>query len=174
MVLQRIINEFPEIVEKIININNLTNEDVIVLSAQIIIIAIIIVVISILIFILKTRKSKEEAHAHSILKKVRQLKSGNLKEIKNEEIKELGKTSKKEDKNTEKKEDVKEKKKGISIKDILIKKFKPKIESQLGTSIEILDFVSKGGDFEAKINVEGTDLTIIIDNSGKIIDYKKE
>lgn len=73
-----------------------------------------------------------------------------------------------------KKENVGEKKEPtISLKDILIKKFTPKIEAQLKTNVNILDFKSKGSDFEALIEVEGTKLTIILDNSGKIIDYKK-
>lgn len=117
---------------------------------------------------IKTENKKEEKKKVGFFAKIFKKKKseGKVLDKKKEGIVEKVENAKKEN-TSEKKEPT------ISLKDILIKKFSPKIDAQLKTKINILDFKSKGNDFEALIEVEGTRLTIILDNSGKIIDYKK-
>jgi hypothetical protein len=60
-----------------------------------------------------------------------------------------------------------------SLKDRLKKKFQPKIESQLNTKVNIIDFNAKGQDFLSLVDVSGIRILLTLDSSGKIIDYKK-
>ena len=60
-----------------------------------------------------------------------------------------------------------------SLKGLLIKKFKPKIEAQLGTKIDIVDFSVKGNEFFALTEISGVRVVLSLDSSGKIFDYKK-
>jgi hypothetical protein len=61
----------------------------------------------------------------------------------------------------------------VSLKNLLIKKFKPKIESQLGTKIEVIDFNAKGNSFLALVDISDVRVILSLDSAGKIIDYKK-
>jgi len=61
----------------------------------------------------------------------------------------------------------------VSLKDRLKKKFQPKIESQLKTKVEMLDFNAQDKNFLALISISGLKILLTLDSSGKIIDYKK-
>ncbi|MGI6589053.1 MAG: hypothetical protein ACOX1V_00095 [Candidatus Iainarchaeum sp.] len=111
-------------------------------------------------------KSAEEKKAASIIKKMDALKKSNSvseKEIiSKEEVK----------KDVSKKIDFD--KTESSLKNLLMKKFKPKIESQLGSKeINILEFNSVGDKFTALILITDVKILLSLDSSGKIIDYKK-
>jgi FtsZ-interacting cell division protein ZipA len=140
--------------------------DVFQLSVIIIIIAVIIIAVSIIVNIFVTRKSREEAVAKGVLKNVKLIQKGKLKPKTNEEVKKEEKIVKNESK--------KAKNEGVSMKEHLSKKFKPKIEKQLKTKINLLDFTPKGKDFNALIEVGGVKVLLVLDPSGKIIDYKKK
>ena len=62
---------------------------------------------------------------------------------------------------------------GFSLKQMLIEKFKPSIEKQLKTSIEVLNLSASGENFFAQVDIAGTKLLLTLDPAGKIIDYKK-
>jgi len=138
--------------------------DVFQLSVVIIIIAVIIIAISIIVNVFVTRKSREEAVAKSVLKNVKLIAKGKLKpETKKEEKHEEKEIKTKEAKTTD-----------ISMKEHLSKKFKPKIEKQLKTKIDLIDFTGKGKEFHALVEVGGVKVLLVLDSSGKIIDYKKK
>ncbi|VVB74735.1 Uncharacterised protein [uncultured archaeon] len=116
---------------------------------------IIVLVIVILIFVIKnSRKSPEEKHAEAIAKKVLSLKE-----------------NPKESKAVEKKLEIK--KGENTLKSLLIKKLKPKIESQLGSKIEIVDVNAKGDIFLVLADIAGAKLLLKLDSSGKILDYER-
>jgi hypothetical protein len=137
----------------------------------------IIIVVSLGLKFIVNRKSVEEKTAEKILKQVNNIKNGKplSSKEKNSEKKKSG--NKKEDEETdekEKKESVGEKKVDSSLKEVLIKKFKPKIESQLKTRVNILEIKGKDSRFDVLVEVSGVKITLILDSSGKIIDYKRE
>ncbi len=161
-----VITKFPNFLDYIINFSSLTNAELIIFSLQIIIISIIILFLALLIFFFYNRKTSEEINALNLLKKVENLrKKNNQKNVVKKNKEDLNVLK---DKNT-----IDKKSQSISLKDILIKKFKPKIEQQLQTTIEIIDFKSKDNNFEVLASISGTKLLLILDNSGKIIDYKR-
>ncbi|MEK6958794.1 MAG: hypothetical protein AABW59_01985 [archaeon] len=66
----------------------------------------------------------------------------------------------------------------ITLKQLLIGKFKPVIEKQLKSKVEIKDFNAKGDNFLALIEVVGAKkskikLLLVLDSSGKILDFKR-
>ncbi|MBT4870742.1 MAG: hypothetical protein HON47_04160 [Candidatus Diapherotrites archaeon] len=136
--------------------------DVFALSILIIIVAVIIIAISIIVNIVVTRRSKEEEVATKVLKNIKLIAKGKLNP----------KEEKKEEKVIVEKE--KPRNGEISMKEHLSKKFKPKIEKQLKTKINLLDFNGKGSDFHALVEVGGVRVMLVLDASGKIIDYKKK
>jgi len=127
---------------------------------------VIIIAISILVNIVFTKKSKEEAVATTVLKNVKLIEKGKL----------VPKT--KEDKKKEEKivatEKTVAKTEGVTLKEHLSQKFQPKIEKQLKTKVKLLDFSGEGNKFKALIEVGGVKVLLILDSSGKIIDYKKK
>jgi hypothetical protein len=159
-----IINLFSNLLQ-----GNLTSGDFVDLAFVIIGVALILIIISLVILFIINKKSREEKVALNILKNISKIKSGKIKitpkeEIKFEEIKQTQKS--------EKEGPLEIKKTEVSLKQLLVKKFQPKIENQLHTKIEILDFNAKKNNFVAKINVQGHDLELELDSSGKIVDYK--
>jgi len=140
--------------------------DIFQLSVLIIIIAVIIIALSIIVNVFVSRKSIEEAVATKVLKNIKLIENGKLKpktieeEKKEEKIFPTPKVNAKTD--------------GVSLKEHLSEKFKPKIEKQLKTKIKLLDFNGKGDQFNALIEVGGVKVLLILDASGKIIDYKKK
>ncbi|MFA5764087.1 MAG: hypothetical protein WC915_04705 [archaeon] len=147
---------------------SLTSGDLVDLAFIIIGVALILIIISAIILFLVNKKSREEKTAQSILKNISLIRNGKIKNI------DLKKEELQKDKveNIKTKEPLQIKETEISLKQLLIKKFQPKVESQLHTKIKILDFNAKKNNFVAKINVQGHDLEIELDSSGKIIDYK--
>lgn len=61
----------------------------------------------------------------------------------------------------------------VSLKDMLLKKFQPKIESQLGDKIIAHDIRPADANFELLVEVSGVTMILLVDASGKILDYKK-
>jgi len=115
---------------------------------------ILLVIIIIILFIWNLRKTPEEKHAKEIAKRVLLLKENPQKA-----------------KAVEKKLEIK---KGEStLKSLLIKKLKPKIESQLGSKIEVVDVNAKGDNFLVLADIAGAQLLLKLDSSGKILDYER-
>ena len=140
--------------------------DVFGLSILLIILAVIIITISIIVNVIVTRRSKEEEVATKVLKNIKLIQKGKLNPKKEKEMKKEEKVVTKEKSNG--------KDGGISMKEHLSQKFKPKIEKQLKTKINLLDFNGKGSDFHALVEVGGVKVMLVLDASGKIIDYKKK
>ncbi len=142
------------------NVFEMTNQQIFDLSIQIIIVAIIIVVLGLIIFLIANKKSREERLAKKLLKQVALRRKGKIIPKKVEE----------------KKEEIKGKeeiKKGeVSLKQMLVKKFQPVIERQLQTKLVVDDLNAKGDNFIAKVSVQGHKLELVLDSSGKIVDYK--
>ena len=160
-----IINLFSNLLQ-----GSLTSGDFVDLAFIIIGVALILIIVSLVILFVVNKKSREEKAALNILKNISKIRSGKVKvtlakeETKVEEIKKTQKS--------EKEGPLEIKKTEVSLKQLLVKKFQPKIENQLHTKIEILDFNAKKNNFVAKINVQGHDLELELDSSGKIVDYK--
>ncbi|MFA5357336.1 MAG: hypothetical protein WC308_00220 [archaeon] len=117
----------------------------------------VIIAVAIIIYLFKNRKSDEEKHIETVLDKVAMMKSGKIFE-KNEKASSGLSNS------------------DVSIKEMLVKKFKPKLESQIGSKVNVIDLkaVDNSKNFIARVEISGVKLSIILDGSGKIIDYKKE
>ncbi|NMA44264.1 MAG: hypothetical protein GX950_00415 [Candidatus Diapherotrites archaeon] len=124
--------------------------DLVTISLIILLISFLIIIVSVIILLLK---SSDEKKATEVVKHL-----DNLRENKFEE-KEVPVLEIKKDE--------------LSLKKLLIEKFKPSIEKQLKTKVEVTDFNAKGNNFLALIDVNGTKLLLVLDSSGKIIDYKK-
>ena len=107
------------------------------------------------------KRSKEEKIASKLLKKVVLMRKSKIipKKIEKKPI-------------LEKKEQIPIKKSEFTLKEMLIKKFKPLIEKQLHSKVEFVDFKANNDQFVAKINVQEHLLELILDSSGKILDYK--
>ena len=119
-------------------------------SLVVIVLSIFIIIIS--VYLLR-RKTAEEKSAADIMKTLRDIKKGKSpqKKVKKLQI-EPNETT---------------------LKEMLTNKFKPKIESQLKTKVQVLDFNAKEGDFLALVDISGVKILLTLDSSGKIIDYKK-
>jgi mannitol-specific phosphotransferase system IIBC component len=149
---------------------NFTNAVIVDLAIVIIALAVFIIFISTIIFVIRNRKTKEEKTAKKILKDINKIREKKIKP----------KKEKPEPKKEDKKNKVNElnAKKDLvgagekSLKQMLIEKFQKKIEKQLHSKIEIKDFKAKGDNFLVKILIEGHNLELVLDSSGKIIDYK--
>jgi len=125
------------------------------LSLGIIVIAIVVIIVSLAIIFWK-KKSREEAQAERIIARLAAIKEGKLSPAQATSSPKL------------------EIKKGeSSLKSMLVKKFKPKIESQLSTKVNVLDFNAKENNFLALVEISGVKLLLTLDAGGKIIDYKK-
>jgi len=140
--------------------------DIFQVSLILIIITVIIIVIAIIVNLIITKKSKEEAVANVVLKNVKLIEQGKIvPKTKVEEAKEEKVVS--GEKSVAKTQ-------GVSLKEHLSQKFQPKIEKQLKTKVKLIDFDGKGNQFQALIEVGGVKVLLILDSSGKIIDYKKK
>jgi hypothetical protein len=133
-----------------------SNELIVQVSFGLIILSLVIIAASLIILFLRRRKTIEEKHADHILKTLSLLKEGKSVSTKKEVKKELA-ISKDE----------------TSLKQMLIKKFKPKIEHQLNTKINVLDFNAKENKFLALVEISGVRILLTLDASGQILDYKK-
>ena len=128
----------------------LTTDLLVNLSILLIVIALVVIAGSAYIL---SKKTKEEESAAEILKRLRDIKSG--KPVVQSKIALTIKPNE------------------TSLKDMLKKKFQPKIESQLKTKIHVIDFNAKDENFLALVDISGVKILLTLDSSGKIIDYKK-
>ena len=61
----------------------------------------------------------------------------------------------------------------LTLKKMLITKFKPLIEKQLNMKVEMKDFNAKGDKFFALTVISGSKFLFDLDSSGKILAYKR-
>jgi type II secretory pathway pseudopilin PulG len=173
--LERILESFENVLQNSgelfgIFSGNISRELLIDFSMVIIIIAITIFLISIILLLAFSRKSSEEKVALQIISNMKNLKDGKKQfETTNDSGVEKTKTS--EFETTKKPSVIKETE--VNLKQLLIKKFKPIIEKQLKSNITINDFKASNEKFFVKITVQGNNLELVLDSSGKIIDYKR-
>jgi len=134
----------------------LTTGLIVQLSLTLIAVSLIVIIVSLVVIFLNRKKTIEEKHAEKILHNLELLKQGVRLEKPSKPMPEL------------------EIKKGeTSLKALLVKKFKSKIEQQLSAKVNVLDFNAKENNFLALIEISGVKLLLTLDASGKIIDYKK-
>ena len=131
-----------------------STEQMVQLSLLVIEVSFVLIVIAIIAYFLINRKTAEERHASGILKKLELMKSG-------EYVPE-----------PQKKPSLEIKPEEFSLKQMLVKKFQPKIESQLQSKVVVKDFNAKGDNFLALVEISGVKLLLTLDSNGKIIDYK--
>jgi hypothetical protein len=125
------------------------------ISLMVIALSFVIIAIAIIIYLLKNRKSDEEKKIDHVLRHVDLIRGG--------------KAGSKEENEPVQIPD-------LSIKEMLVKKFKPKLESQVGSTVKVVDLraAEDSKTFVAAVEISGVKLSIVLDPSGKIIDYKKE
>ena len=140
--------------------------DVFQVSVLIIVIAILIIVGSIVVNLRGTKKNREETIATKVLKSVKRIQQGKASPINQKEDKTLEGAIFEQSKKTENKD--------LSMKEHLSKKFKPKIEKQLKTKVNLLDLNGEGKDFEVLTEIGGVKVLLVLDSGGKIIDYKRK
>ncbi len=128
------------------------------ISFVLIAVSFVIIVIAVVIYAVKNRKGEEEKRIEHVLRHVEMIKTGTA-----------WPAEKKGGKGAPSASDV-------SIKEMLVKKFKPKIESQIGSKVEVIDFkaADSSKNFVAHVEISGVKLSVVLDDSGKIIDYRKE
>lgn len=137
----------------------ITTEFLVQISLMVISFSIIVIFAALAFLFFSNNKTEEEKKASSILKKVEQLKKSN--------------SSKEKEVTVPVKDKIDFEKTDSSLKGLLVKKFKPKIESQLGSKVNILEFNSTNGKLTALIDISEVKILLSLDSSGKIIDYKK-
>ncbi len=135
-------------------------------------VSVVVIILGLIVIVLARRRSLEERHAVKVLSSVEKLRQGKFVS-KSSEKASVSKSS-----NGRAHKDSSDKKLVISkaetsLKDMLVKKFKPKIESQLNTKVVIIDFNAQNENFLALVEISGVKLLLTLDSSGKIIDYKK-
>lgn len=126
--------------------------------------ATVVILASLAYLFFSNRKTLEEKKASSILKKIEQLKKGNLV---------LPQANKSDFSKSVSGKGIDFNKTDSSLRSLLVKKFKPKIESQLGSKVNIVEFNSSGSELTALIQIADVRILLSLDSSGKIIDYKK-
>ena len=131
------------------------------LSLAIIGICVVVIVAAIAAYVYFSRKSRtpEELTASHVLKHLETIRKGGT----------VPKPSKEE----KPKASLEIKGDELTLKQMLTTKFKPVIERQLKSKVEIKDFNAKGNQFLALILVGGVKLLLVLDSSGKIVDYKR-
>jgi hypothetical protein len=152
----------------------ITNQMLIEYSILVIEASIVIIVLGLIVIFLARRRSAEEKHAIKVLSAVEKMKAGKFAHKSAEKKPAIEKVQNAK----AHKESAAEKKLEISkgensLKTMLVKKFKPKIESQLNTKVNILDFNAQNQNFLALVEISGVKLLLTLDSSGKILDYKK-
>ncbi|HNV01059.1 MAG TPA: hypothetical protein PKK60_01370 [archaeon] len=134
----------------VFNLESLMLFDIIEVSLFIIFLSIAIIFVCLIILFFK---NSEEKKAAQVIKHLSDLRVGKV--VKKEQpILEIKKSE-------------------ISLKKMLVDKFKPIIEKQLKSKVNIVDFNGKEDSFLALVEVSGVKLLLVLDSSGKIIDYKK-
>jgi hypothetical protein len=132
----------------------LTTDFLVFVSILVASVSLFIIFLCIVILFVLNRKSEEQKKAERVLAKVYSSKFVSQKEKADVSTLQISKGE-------------------VSLKNLLIKKFKPKIESQLGTKIEVIDFNAKGNSFLALVDISDVRVILSLDSAGKIIDYKK-
>jgi preprotein translocase subunit SecG len=133
----------------------LTNEQLFqVLTLVLGVVVLVAIIVLSIVFFKKHKKTPEQKHAQEIAKKVLLLHEGKIQPKKQEQKLAI-------------------KKGETSLKSLLIKKYKPKIESQLGSGVEVLDFNAREANFLVLVEVAGAKLLLKLDASGNILDYEK-
>lgn len=140
----------------------ITTEFLVEISLSIITFSIIVIIGALAFLFLSNGKTEEEKKAGSILKKIEQLRKSNISKENTISPTQAMNSQKIDFEKTD-----------SSLKGLLIKKFKPKIESQLGSKVNILEFNSVNGKLTALIDLSDIKILLSLDSSGKIIDYKK-
>ncbi len=153
-----------ELLDSIIS-GSLNAEQFVELSVWLMFVAIVLILISFIVVAIFNRRSKEEKMALKIIKQVGLMREG--KYVKNEKN-----DFKKESKNEVKEEKLHIGKSETSLKQMLMKKFLPVIENQIHAKVVINDFNARGENFIAQVSVQGHNLELVLDSTGKIIDYK--
>jgi len=150
-----------------------TNQMLVDYSIVVIEVALVLIVFGLVVIFVLRRRSIEQVHASKVLSSLQKLKQGSTKKtFEKKLIVEKPKTERVFDDVGVEKEFVISKTEG-SLKGMLIKKFKPKIESQLNTRISVVDFNAVDKNFLALVEISGVKLLLTLDSSGKILDYKK-
>ncbi len=142
----------------------ITTDFLVQISLGILSFAIIVILASLAYLFISNKKTLEEKKASNIIKKIEQLKKGNLV---------LSQTNKIDSTKSVSNKGIDFNKTDSSLKSLLVKKFKPKIESQLGSKVNIVEFNSSGNKLTALIQIADVKILLSLDSSGKIIDYKK-
>ena len=142
----------------------ITTDFLVQISLSVLSFAIIVILASLAYLFLSNKKTLEEKKASNIFKKIEQLKKGNLV---------LAQTNKNDSTKSVSSKGIDFNKTDSSLKSLLVKKFKPKIESQLGSKVNIVEFNSSDNKLTALIQIADVKILLSLDSSGKIIDYKK-
>jgi hypothetical protein len=142
----------------------ITTQFLVQISLAVLSFAIVVILASLAYLFLSNKKTIEEKKATNILNKIEQLKKVNFVSAKNSKADSTKSASIK---------GIDFDKTDSSLKGLLIKKFKPKIESQLGSKVNILEFNSIDNKLTALIQIVDVKILLSLDSSGKIIDYKK-
>lgn len=138
----------------------ITTEFLVEISLSIISFSIAVIFAALVYLFFTSGKTPEEKKADNIIKKMDLLKKSNYSKANEENI--SIQSAKSDFEKTD-----------SSLKGLLIKKFKPKIEAQLGSKIDILEFKLTEKGLTALIDVSEIKILLSLDSSGKIIDYKK-
>lgn len=153
----------------------LTNAQLVSYSVLVIEGAVVVIVVCGVIILVASRKSPEQKKAMDILSSIKKRKEGKSLPLKvpssKAQVKKDDALSSREVPSPSKPLEIK--KGEFSLKQLLIKKFSPKIESQLGSKVLVLDFNAQGENFLALIVVADVKLLLTLDSSGRILDYKK-
>ncbi len=140
----------------------ITTDFLVQVSLMVIGFAMVAIIACLAFLFFSNKKTEEEKKASSIFNKIEQLKKSNS--VFSKEKAELTKSTIK---------GIDFEKTDSSLKTLLVKKFKPKIESQLGSKVNILEFNSNNSKLTALIEIAQVKILLSLDSSGKIIDYKK-
>jgi len=167
----------------------LSTDVVVQASVAIVVLAVIIIILALVIFFIRNKKSPEERAARAVLKRLELAKKGKLKKAPPQKswaspaeqqptLASSPQTPFSSSETTSPAPPVSQassssEPSGFSLKQMLIEKFKPSIEKQLKTSVEVLNLSASGENFFAQVEIAGTKLLLTLDPAGKIIDYKK-
>ncbi len=152
----------------------ITNQMLIEYSILVIEASVVLIVIGLIIIFLARRRSAEEAHASKVLSAVEKMKAGKFAHKSAEKKPAFEKAqNQKAHKESPAEKKLEISKAENSLKSMLVKKFKPKIESQLNTKVNVIDFNAQNQNFLALVEISGVKLLLTLDSSGKILDYKK-
>ncbi|MDD3159483.1 MAG: hypothetical protein PHQ98_00770 [Candidatus ainarchaeum sp.] len=169
------------ILQEIFDLSNFSKLSLVDISLIIIIFSIILLVFAGLIILFKKILNKDKKSIKEILTNLKSLKKKNPVNLnsKTNESKKINQIAKEETIIVDKKNSQKINNSSsldassLSLKQLLINKFKPIIESQLKTRIVVIDFKSEDKNFSTIIEIDTKRLQLTLDSFGNIIDYKR-